>query len=34
MASEATKLAVTGNMHIETRVIEVTCVKSEIKLDL
>ena len=34
MASEATKLAVTGNMHIGTRVIEVACVKSEIKLDL
>ena len=31
MASEATKMAVRGNMHIDTRVIEVTDFKSEVK---
>ena len=34
MASEATTMAVTGNMHIDTRVIEVACFKSEVKFDL
>ena len=31
MASEATMMAVTGNMHIDARVIEVACIKSEVK---
>ena len=34
MASEATKMAVKGNMHIDAMVIEVACVKTEIKCDL
>ena len=31
MASEATKMAVRGNMHIDTRVIEDSDFKSEVK---
>ena len=34
MTSEATKMAVPGNMHIDARVIEAACIKSEIKYDL
>ena len=34
MASEATIMAVPGNMHIVTKVIGVTCIKSEGKFDL
>ena len=34
MASKATKLAVRGNMHIDTRVIEVADFKSQFKFDL
>ena len=34
MASKATKMAVTGNMHIDARVIEVACIKSEVTFDL
>ena len=34
MASEATKMAVRGNLHINTRVIEVTDFKSEVKFDI
>ena len=34
MASEATKLAIRGNMHMDTRVIEVADFKSEVKFDL
>ena len=34
MASEATILAVPGNMHIDARVIEVACIKSKVKSDL
>ena len=34
MASEAIKMAVRGNMHIDTRVIKVAGFKSEVKLDL
>ena len=30
MASEATKMAVGGNMHMDTRVIKVNDVKSEV----
>ena len=33
MASEATKMAVRGNMHMETRVIEVADFKSKVKFD-
>ena len=33
MASEATKMAVRGNMHINTRVIEVADFKSEVKFE-
>ena len=33
MASEATKMAVTGNMHMYTRVIEVADFKSLVKFD-
>ena len=33
MASEATKMAVRGNMHMDTRVIEVADFKSEAKYD-
>ena len=31
MASEAIIMAVPGNMHIDARVIEVVCIKSEVK---
>ena len=34
MASEATKMALRGNMHMDTRVIEVTEFNSEVSLDL
>ena len=34
MASEATKMAVIGNMHMDTKVIEVTNFKSEVTFDL
>ena len=34
MASKATKMAVRGNMHMDTRVIEVTDITSEVKCDL
>ena len=34
MASEAIKVAVLGNMHMDARVIEVACIKPEIKCDL
>ena len=34
MASEATKMAVRCNMHMDTKVIEVADFKSEVKLDL
>ena len=34
MASEATKTATRGNMHMDTRVIEVTEFNSEVSLDL
>ena len=33
MASEATKMAVRGNMHNNTRVIEVADFKSEVKFE-
>ena len=33
MASEATKMAVRGNMHMDTRVIEVADFKSEVKFE-
>ena len=33
MASEATQMAVRGNMHMDTRVIEVADFKSEAKYD-
>ena len=34
MASEATIMAVPGNMHIDARVTGVTCIKSEVNFDL
>ena len=34
MVSEAIKMAVKGNMHIDTSVIKVAGFKSEVKLDL
>ena len=34
MASEATILAVPGNMHIDARVIKVAFIKSDVKFDL
>ena len=34
MASEAIKMAVRGNMHIDARVFKVAGFKSEVKLDL
>ena len=34
MASEATKMAVRGNIHMNTRVLVVACFKSEVKFDL
>ena len=33
MASEATIMAILGNMHIDARVIEVACIKSEVKFE-
>ena len=33
MASEATIMAILGNMHIDTRVIEAVCIKSEVKFE-
>ena len=33
MASEVTIMAVQGNMHIDARINEVACIKSEIKFD-
>ena len=34
MASEANKICVKGNKHMDTRVIKVAGIKSEVKLDL
>ena len=34
MATEASKLVVRGNMHMDTRVIEVTDFKSEVKFEI
>ena len=34
MASEATIMAVPGNMQIDARVIQVACIKSEVKFGL
>ena len=34
IASEATIMAVPGNMRIDTKVIRVACIKSEVKFDL
>ena len=34
MASEAIKMTVRGNMHIDTRVIKVEDLKSEVEFDL
>ena len=34
MASEATIMAVPGNMHVDAMVIRVACIKSEVKFDL
>ena len=34
MASDATIMAVPGNMHIFAMVIEVACIKSEVKFGL
>ena len=34
MASEATKIAVRGNMHNDTRVIGIADFKSEVKFDI
>ena len=34
MASEAAKMAVRGNMHMDPRVIEVAHFKSKVKFDL
>ena len=34
MVSEATIMAVPDNLHIDARVIEVACMKSEVKFDL
>ena len=34
MGSEATKMAVRGNMHIDTMVIEVPDFNSEVKFDI
>ena len=34
MATEATIMAIPGNKHIDARVIEVSCIKSEVKFDL
>ena len=34
MTSEATKMAVAGNMHIDARVIEVACIKYNVKRPL
>ena len=34
MASEATIMAVPGNMHVDAMVIGVVCIKSKVKFDL
>ena len=34
LASEATIMAITGNMHMDARVIGVAFIKSEVKFDL
>ena len=34
MASEATKKAVSGKMHIDARIIEDACIESKLKSDL
>ena len=34
ITSEATKMAVPGNMHIDARVIEVAFIKYDVKFDL
>ena len=34
MALEVIKISVKGNKHMDTRVIKVSCFKSEVKLDL
>ena len=34
MTSEATKMAVRGNMHMNIRVLEVACFKTEVKIGL
>ena len=34
MASEAIVMAVAGNMHMDARVINVACIKSEVNFDL
>ena len=34
MASEASKMAVPGNIHIDARVIKVAFIKSDVKFDL
>ena len=34
MASEATIMAFPGNMHIDTKLIGVACIKSEVKFSL
>ena len=34
MASEATKMAVRGNMHMDTRIVEVTEFDAEVRSDL
>ena len=34
MASEATKMAIPGTVHIQSRVTEVSLMKSEVKSDL
>ena len=34
IASEATKTAILGNRHIDARIIQVACFKSEVKFDL
>ena len=34
MTSEVTKMAVPDNMHIDARVIEVVCIKYDVKCDL
>ena len=34
MASEATTMAIPGNMHIDARVVRVALIKFEVKFDL